>query len=131
VLAVQGMKTQVSFSYLDMGSISNLFDGDDLSLVRSLEANPLQVNLEWDAPREIERILVRIGGATTTLNLEGFNASGERIFDQAYEIAQDPNPRTITVDLPGRLSLSRLELDVKNTYDSEPSHVHLWEITLQ
>jgi 4-amino-4-deoxy-L-arabinose transferase-like glycosyltransferase len=131
VLAVQGMKTQVSFSYLDMGSISNLFDGDDLSLVRSLEANPLQVNLEWDAPREIERILVRIGGATTTLNLEGFNASGERIFDQAYEIAQDPNPRTITVDLPGRLSLSRLEIDVKNTYDSEPSHVHLWEITLQ
>ncbi|MBP8857520.1 MAG: glycosyltransferase family 39 protein [Anaerolineaceae bacterium] len=131
VLEVQGMETWVSYSYLDMGSISYLFDGDDLSLVRSLEANPLQVNLEWDTPRQIERILMRIGGATTTLSLEGFNASGDSILDQTYEIAQDPNPRTITVELPGRLSLNRLEIDVKNTYDSEPSHVHLWEITLQ
>lgn len=131
VLEVQGMETRVSYSYLDMGSISNLFDGDDLSLVRSLEANPLQVNLEWDTPRHIENILVRIGGATTTLSLEGYNASGDSIFDQTYEIAQDPNPRTITVELPGRLSLNRLEIDVKNTYDSEPTHVHLWEITLQ
>ncbi len=131
VLAVQGIKTRVSYSYLDMGSISNLFDGDDLSLVRTLEANPLQVNLEWDIPRDIERILIRIGGATTTLSLAGFNSSGERTLHQVYEIAQDPNPRTITVDLPGRLSLNRLEIDVMNTYDSEPTHVHLWEITLQ
>jgi len=130
-LEVQGIMTRVSFSYLDMGSISNLFDGDDLSLVRSLEANPLQVNLAWDSPQDIGRVLVRIGGATTTLSLAGFDDSGEMVINKVYQVEQDPNPRTITVKFSSTLSLSRLELDIKNTYDSEPSHVHLWEITLQ
>lgn len=128
---IQGLMTRVSFSHLDTGSISNLFDGDELSLVRSLEANPLQVNLAWESPRNTARVLVRIGGATTTLSLAGFNTAGEMVFNKAFLIAQDPNPRTIAVEFPSTLPLSRLEIDVKNTYDSEPSHVHLWEITLQ
>ena len=128
---VQGVITRVSFSSLDMGSISNLFDGDDLSLVRSLEANPLQVNLAWESPRDIERVLLRIGGANTTLSLAGYDAGGSMLINRVYEIAQDPNPRTIAVEFPSTLPLSRLEIDVMNTYDSEPSHVHLWEITLQ
>ncbi len=130
-LVIQGVLTTVEYSYLDMGEIGHIFDGDKRTVIRTLEANPMQINMEWKAPHSVKSILVLIGGTTTTLTVRAYNQKGKLIFEQTKEWKEDPNPRTVMVDFPEVLTISRLEMDVLNTYDSEPSHVHLWEITLQ
>lgn len=40
----------VKYSMLDMGEIKNVFDGDDATLARTLEANPFQVEVNFPAP---------------------------------------------------------------------------------
>lgn len=130
-LLVQGVMTDVSYSYLDMGSMDKIFDGDDLTLIRTFEANPLRVNLAWDSPRTIKGVSVRIGGTATTLTIRAYDAHGTLLLEDVSEWDSDPNPRTIPVKFTKPLDVSRLEVEVLSTYDSEPAHVHLWEITLQ
>jgi 4-amino-4-deoxy-L-arabinose transferase-like glycosyltransferase len=130
-LLVQGVMTDVSYSYLDMGSIDKIFDGDDLTLIRTFEANPLRVNLAWDSPRTIKGVFVRIGGTATTLTIRAYDAHDTLLLEDVSEWDSDPNPRTIPVNFTKPLDVSRLEVEVLSTYDSEPAHVHLWEITLQ
>lgn len=130
-LDVQGVLTTVAYSYLDMGEIGHIFDGDKHTVIRTMEANPLQIQMKWQKPRSVEHILVMIGGTTTTLSVRVYNQQGMMLFEQVKEWKEDPNPRTVTVDFPEMLAVTRLEIDILNTYDSDPSHVHLWEITLQ
>ncbi|MEN6524004.1 MAG: glycosyltransferase family 39 protein, partial [Anaerolineaceae bacterium] len=130
-LLVQGVMTDVSYSYLDMGSMDKIFDGDDLTLIRTFEANPLRVNLAWDSPRTIKGVSVRIGGTATTLTIHAYDAHGTLLLEDVSEWDSDPNPRTIPVKFTKPLDVSHLEVEVLSTYDSEPAHVHLWEITLQ
>ncbi len=130
-LSMQGVLTDVSYSYLDMGSIDLIFDGDENTLIRTMEANPMQIRLEWNAPRQAQGVSIRIGGTSTTLTLRVYDAANELLFEDSQELEADPNPRTIPIAFPTLLEISRLEVDVLSTYDSEPAHVHLWEITLQ
>jgi 4-amino-4-deoxy-L-arabinose transferase-like glycosyltransferase len=130
-LLVQGMKTEVSFSYLDMGSIDKIFDGDDLTLIRTFEANPLRINMAWDSPRPIKGVFVRVGGTATTLTVRAYDDHGALLVEDVSKWDSDPNPRTIPVNFSKILDVNRLEVEVLSTYDSEPAHVHLWEITLQ
>ncbi len=130
-LLVQGVMTDVSYSYLDMGSMDKIFDGDDLTLIRTFEANPLRVNLTWDSPRMIKGVSVRIGGTATTLTIRAYDTHGTLLLEDVSEWDSDPNPRTIPVNFTKPLDVIRLEVEVLSTYDSEPAHVHLWEITLQ
>jgi hypothetical protein len=46
---IDGQQVQVAYSMLDMGTVDQIFDGNENSLVRSMEANPLRLQLDFRA----------------------------------------------------------------------------------
>jgi hypothetical protein len=119
---------QVHYSRLDMGAISNLFDNDLNTLIRTESANPLKLQIDFPAPHRLNGLILRIGSTAATLDV-AVQAAGENIARTYHqELKEDVQPRPLTVDFGEALNVTSLFIKLKNTNDSEPGHVHLWEI---
>lgn len=130
-IILDGQPAHVRYSYLDMGEIENIFDGDPYSLVRTLEANPLQVIITFNGTRQVQMVSLRIGGAATQARVEAIDAEGNTLAARQQEVEQQPNPRELELSFDRPVEAGGLRLEIKNIHDREPAHVHLWEASLE
>ena len=128
---VWGELASVSYSYLDMGSIENIFDGDPNTLVRTKEANPLYVKVRFEQSRPVSGISVRIGGTSTMVTVTLLDAKGVVLLCNSQTLGDAPNPRNIDFDFNGKVNVVEVQVDVRSIHDGEPAHVHLWEVALR
>lgn len=119
----------ILYPQFDMGEIENLFDGDPNSVVRTLEANPMRLVITFDTPRPISEVVVRIGGTATTLTVTAKPVGDQPTVEVTRELKESNNLRDITLQFPTGVETNTLTIEVKNTYDNEPAHVHLWEVS--
>ena len=128
-VTINGQPVSVSYSMLDMGSIQNAFDGDTNTLVRSMEANPLVIELTFSQPLAMSSVTVMGGGVdsrvTATLQVQG--QSSPQVFKN--DAPQTPLPKNLTVDFGGTLQVTSIRLEILSVNDSAPAHIHVWEIT--
>ncbi len=74
---------------------------------------------------------MRIGGTHTTAHLELLDAQGKQIQSLQRVALEEPQPHDLEFVLNKPVKVKELKIDVSNTYDPEPAHVHLWEVTLK
>ena len=124
---VHGIPAMVRYSHLDMGEIGHIFDGDQDTVIRTLEANPLQVQVTFPDARMIKQVRLRIGGNPTLVSAEMLDQAGKAIqrVEQAY--AETSDPRSIVLDTDS-LPVHAIKLSITTLYSPEPGHVHLWEV---
>ena len=130
VSRLNGILSEVRFSRLDMGVIRQAFDGDFTTPIRTLEANPFVIELDFKEPLTVSKISLRVGGTTTSasLYLETDDGGSQQLEDHAYEAAQ---PQDIVFILDQPVKILHLRLEIYSIYDQEPAHVHLWEVTFE
>ncbi|MCE5209489.1 MAG: glycosyltransferase family 39 protein [Chloroflexi bacterium] len=121
---------QVKYSYLDLGSIENAFDGDPNSLLRTMEANPLVVEIDFPNPRSVHSVQVKVGGPPAVVDLYFTDINGE-VIPFTRTIVETPSPRNVLFDLEEEITATRLRIEVNSVRDQEPAHVHLWEIGIE
>jgi len=121
----------VEHSYLDMGRIIDIFDGNPSTLIRTAEANPMQVIIEYPQPRIVQGIDVKVGGGPTRIQLELIPIAGQEPIILTRDLERVPEPRIVSFELNERTGIIAIHLQVKNSDNGEPSHVHLWEIVLK
>jgi hypothetical protein len=131
VLTVDGGSARVSYSYLDIGPIDNIFDNDAGSLIRTMEANPLVVVIDFDQPHPIKGLTVHVGGVETLVKVVLQDASGKQLLSTAQTVPEVPDPRDASFDFKTTYQVSHLRLEVQNVIDGEPAHVHLWQVTFK
>jgi hypothetical protein len=125
---IDGQPALVKYSYLDIGEIQQLFDGDDETLLRTMEANPFQVQVQFSRPRRIRQVWVRVGGVPSRLTLRVFGADGGALAVVERDLPETSDPRTAELDLPAEMEVSQVRLEALSSNDGEPAHVHLWEM---
>ena len=116
-------------SPLDMGAVQDAFDGDPGSLIRTRDANPMRLLIEFDQPRRVSGVVARVGGVPTQVEAV-FTPQVGPVRALTTEVPEAPNPRDVRLELDEPLLVTALELSILNVRDSEPAHVHLWEVTL-
>ncbi len=126
-----GEQLTVQYSRLDMGEIEHAFDGSPDTFIRSLAANPLRLRIQFAVPRPLRQVSLLIGGTASTLELEAGVPDETQPRSWQREVPAAAQSRRLVVDLEGTPTVSWLELRLKNTFDMEPGHVHLWEITIE
>jgi hypothetical protein len=125
-----GEQALARFSILDMGSIQHAFDDNPATLIRSLEANPLRVILEYQQPRPVSEATVRVGGVPTLVDVLLYSDGvQQRIF--TAEVPESPTPRDVVLDFNETITVDEIEVRVRSVRDGEPAHVHLWEISFR
>jgi 4-amino-4-deoxy-L-arabinose transferase-like glycosyltransferase len=129
-LDINDQRVQVSYSMLDMGTIDNLFDGDENSLVRSFEANPLRIQLDFPEPRSAAGLSIKVGGTPTRIGVVLQDANGEVVLEVDERVEEQTIPRFADLEWPA-VAVSRISISVTSLDVGEPAHVHLWEVTLR
>jgi 4-amino-4-deoxy-L-arabinose transferase-like glycosyltransferase len=127
-VTINGISAYVRYSMLDMGVIQQAFDHDIGTPIRTLEANPFVIELDLSDALAVNEINVLVGGTTTktTLYLVAADGNQYELENFAYE---ESHPREIVLRLDHTIELVSLRIEINSVYDSEPAHVHLWEIT--
>jgi 4-amino-4-deoxy-L-arabinose transferase-like glycosyltransferase len=126
-IVVRDESLNLKYSYLDMGTIENVFDGDKETLIRTMEANPLVVEATFSQPQTISFISVRVGGTATEIILDMIDANNKTI-TYRKTVENNPTPRNVDFNLGKSLLVTSLRVQVNSIHDQEPAHVHLWEI---
>lgn len=128
---IDGETAQVRYSYLDAGAIEMVFDGDLNTLMRTMEANPLQVQITFKHERTVRGMTAKIGGEPTRLVVELRDAAGKTLFKTEQEAPANPTPRLLTLEFGEVSGVVQVWLDVFNLNEPAPTHVHLWEFSFQ
>jgi len=131
---IDGKPVLIQYPHLDMGEIGQIFDGDIYTLIRTLEANPLVLKLEFPEPRRLAGLTARVGGTPTQLTVRAYDPTAEADAQPpSYSVSAGdwPEPRDLSIDFDRTITVSRLEIEVFNSRDQEPAHVHLWEVWLR
>lgn len=129
-LLIDGIQVEVRYSTLDMGVIGAAFDGNNATVIRTLEANPLVIELVFQKSLVIKQISLRIGGTTTKSTLMLDSVDGKHMVMEEYA-SEASTPRDVFFNLPNPISTTFIRIEIKSVYDPEPAHVHLWEIKIE
>jgi len=123
-----GSQVGVHFSPMDMGSIQDVLDEDPLTVGRSWESNPFRFIFDFQEPRTINQITMRVGGEPTHIEVELWQNMDTEPASYTQDLKENPDPRQtdIFVNLPQ--PVIKAEIRVYNENESEPAHVHVWEI---
>ncbi len=123
-----GQLTDVGYSVLDMGQIQDGFDGDDQTILRSMEANPLQFDIRPKQPVVFQNLGVRVGGTATRVTAYIYEEGQSRPKIFSREVIESPEPRDVVFNFAQPLQSAHIWVKVLSVNDEEPAHVHVWEV---
>lgn len=126
-----GQPALVRFSALDMGQIADALDGNPKSIMRTLEANPLRLDIQPEQPRTASTVRVRVGGNPTQVTLRLYPTGGGNPLYYRQLVEETTEPRFLRFNLGRQVEFQRLVVEVLSTGIGEPAHVHLWEVSVQ
>jgi hypothetical protein len=130
-LLIDGSTARVRFSMLDMGSISDILDGNQRTLARTLEANPFVIEITFPEVRPIGGMTFTIGDTEVDLTLKLSEAEGAEPVEYHFFLDGSFQQPQVSLTLDQVRMVKVLYIEIKDRRQEEPGHVHLWEIKLQ
>jgi len=121
---------KVSYPNLDMGEVSNVFDGDGSSLIRTLDTNPLLMQIKPVEVFELNQISIRIGGTASTVTIRLIAADGSAEQELVKQMPESNDLRDVVYSFEKPVTVEQIEIEILNPHDSDRAHVHLWEVSL-
>lgn len=128
---INGIPAVGATSRLDMGSLRQVFDNDQGTLIRSEESNPLVVEVKLERAIPVKTVTALIGGGATEFTVYAQNEDGSKTFTSSITLTESPQIRTVQIPVNLGQNVSRLRFEVRTIRDREPTHVHLWDIKLE
>jgi hypothetical protein len=127
---IDGQQVLVRHSRLDIGEIAMAFDGDLLSLCRTLVDNPAEIRLSFPEPREIQGLGLVIGSTRVEVNTTIRQPGGELV-QHRFFITGNVNQPSGEFFFPQPLITEVLTISIRDTQQGDPGNVHFWEINLK
>lgn len=129
-LEIGGVMARVRYSRLDMGKIQALFDGNPFTVMRSLEANPFRLQVEFERSIPFQGVTLLIGATATNATLQVWLPEASTPLVVEGVMKEGSNTREFPLNLQTPVQAAGFWLDVKNTYDPTLAHVHLWDLKI-
>jgi hypothetical protein len=113
----------------DSGGVQHLFDGDVFTLVRGYDANPMLLELSFDAPRALHGVEITTGSMDFALTIRLFPTTGGQpvVYTETY--TDQPMDPTVSLEFGGAPEqVTRLEIEIRHLGEPGPAKIHLREI---
>jgi hypothetical protein len=128
---VGGQSALVTYPQLSHGRIVDVFDGDAVTLIRTLEANPFVLRISFGIPRPTSAVkidLPSIQGIVTVTVTEPSRRAPLVFRRELPEVTVDPN---LSIPFGRQLTVANAEVTVHDVRVRPDGQVHVAEITLQ
>ncbi|MDR3577119.1 MAG: hypothetical protein P4L50_24930 [Anaerolineaceae bacterium] len=128
---LNGQNLLVSHSMLDMGEISNLFDNNQATLIRGLEANPFIIEIEFPQPQPLQSISFETNAINIRVTALLFSSGdpNPNKFENDYQYQDTGVPANLVFD-SGPYLTKRLRIEILNN-DLPPdfqTNIHVREL---
>jgi hypothetical protein len=116
----------------DIGSIHDLFDGDQATMARTAGINPAVIELDFSEPVWLTGLTLTTGSMDLGVTILVFAGEGTipGIYDEAF-IGLPPDPTLDLVLEPPPGPVRRLTIEIRDLNGLATSHVHLREVALR
>jgi hypothetical protein len=129
---LDGQQIIVRHSLLDAGQVADLFDGDENTLMRGMEANPLIVELEFPSPRSVGSVGVTVGSMDFSLKVIATSAGAAAPREATMEYRNLPEDPHVDIQLPGGSQpVSKLRIEIANLNQGDVANIHVREISVK
>ena len=125
---LDGQEVIARHSMLDIGRIADLWDGNARTVARTLEANPFIIELTFSTPRPISGLSFIIGDTEVAITARLYPVKDAEPFEFESRLTGTVEQREVTLDFVNTLTTKILYLEVEDLRQSDPGHVHIWEI---
>lgn len=130
-VVIDQQQVQAKFSQIDLGQISDIFDGNPETFIRTKEANPFILNIIFPTERLISEISLRVGAHPMRITVELFDKGHRFSRTDSLELDAIFTNRDIKFDFDETIAVDELILKVERMDFPEPNQVHLWEVQLK
>jgi hypothetical protein len=131
-ITLDGQQIPVRHSLLDIGRVADAFDGDNYTLMRGMEANPLIVELEFPNPRNISSVGVTMAALDFGVKVIATPSDGTAPREATMEYRNMPVDPHVDIALPGGSQpVSKLRIEITSLTDGDLAHIHVREIGLK
>ncbi|KDA55045.1 hypothetical protein EG19_00030 [Thermoanaerobaculum aquaticum] len=128
-LILSGENVEVWHSFLDIGPVENAFDGNKSTLIRTMEANPLRLDLHFPTIRKFAQASLLIGAGKTGVRVYSQVGNAWELTGEATYPSASGNRNVVLALRPVPSQAVRVEVE-DLARKGELSNVHLWELRL-
>jgi hypothetical protein len=117
-------------SRLEAGQIPDIFDGDSVTLIRGLEANPLVLDFHFSQPRTMSGLTAIFGAMddfTVTISLYAPGSDNPVAYSQNYR-GLPPDPKVEWTFNNDPQPVIRAEIDIHNNRSGNTAQIHVREL---
>ncbi len=125
-VSVGGETLSLSHSSFDIGGLEHLFDGNPDSLVRTEQANPAVLVVDFPAPRPWRGFKLTTGCIDFDLNVTVSGPAAEASASRQFRNL--PPDSEVEFLLPEVDVVSRVRIEVRDPHVEEPAKVHLRDL---
>ncbi len=129
-LKIDDQLVKARFSMLDLGQLADMFDGNPDTLARTLEANPLVIELTFPEPRSISGLSIKLGSTEARLTAQLYSDPEIRPVEFVQDLSGNVDNPEATMNFDQAVQTKVLHLEIQDLHQDEPGHVHIWEIQL-
>ncbi len=123
-----GQTVIVSHPELSEGPVSNLFDGNADTLIRTNQVNPLVVTVEFETPQKISMIRCLMSPQTLQVTLTLTPADGQPIREYNVMSGASTENKMIRFPVESTGLIKKIELTITNENGTENDSIELWEV---
>jgi hypothetical protein len=130
-ITLDGQVVELRYSQIDMGEPKHMFDGDTLTLMRGLEANPFILEMVFPAPRALSGVTADFGIADLTLTaLLYASPDGEPVSYSTDLHSTDIDPLMYLSFDQGPAQVNKIRFTIFNRAAGETANIHIKELNL-
>ncbi len=130
-IIVNGVAAMVKYPLLDINEIKHAFDGNDQTLIRTFEANPMVIDLVFEEAIAMQSLTAMVGSEPTTLTVTFYFADGGSPVTLSTTLTPATIVRPAVVHLAESQLVEHLVIEIHNLGNGPTGHVHLWELLIQ
>ena len=108
-----------------------MFDGNRDTLGRTLEANPTVIELTFPKPRTIKGVAIIIGSAEVEIRAFAYPTPDSPPFEAMQVLKGTVDQPEVALDFKQAILAQKLRLEIRDLHQTEPAHIHIWEIYLR
>jgi hypothetical protein len=132
-ILLDGQQVHVTYSRIDGGNLNNIFDEDENTLMRGLEANPFIVQLEFSEPRKISSLdLTTATMRDFTVTVKAYEETAEPPVVYEYNYKDLPPDPTVAIEFDqGPRTVRKLIVEILHHTLEDPTNIHIRELQLR
>jgi hypothetical protein len=131
-VTIGGLPARVTHPVLDSGNVGHIFDGDPFTLARGYDANPLDLDIEFLAPRLLHKVVATTGSMDFDLTVTLYPAAGGASVSLTQSFVDQPDDPTVEIPLDSTIGpVNRVTLSFHDRDAGLLAKIHLREIRLE